>query len=59
MILTMVDTHECEPKTVIPTSYTHNETCAWTPNKVFLSMIVVESLSSKLECYQYPDHQQS
>ena len=35
------------------------ETCAWTPNNVFLSMIVVESLSSKLECYQYPDHQQS
>ena len=25
----------------------------------FLSMIVVESLSCKLECYQYPDHQQS
>ena len=23
----------------------------------FLSMIVVESLSCKLECYQYPDHQ--
>ena len=26
-----------------------NETCAWTPNNVFLSMIVVESLSCKLE----------
>ena len=25
------------------------ETCAWTPNNVFLSMIVVESLSCKLE----------
>ena len=25
------------------------ETCAWTPNNVFLSMVVVESLSSKLE----------
>ena len=25
------------------------DTCAWTPNNVFLSMVVVESLSSKLE----------
>ena len=35
------------------------EACAWTPNNVFLSMIVVESLSCKLECYQYPDHQRA
>ena len=26
-----------------------NEACAWTPHNVFLSMIVVESLSCKLE----------
>ena len=34
----------------------NNETCAWTPNNVFLLTTVVGSLSSKLECSQYPDH---
>ena len=48
---------ELKPSVVASTDIMHkNETCAWTPNNVFLLTTVVGSLSSKLECYQYPDH---
>ena len=43
------DTRKSTTNNKIATKKHENETCVWTPNNVFLSMIVVESLSCTLE----------